>query len=385
MNPLESQLDYPLRRDPARAPARRIEVAPGVRWLRMGLPFALDHINLWLLRDEVARRRRRRQGWTIVDCGIDDPATRAAWEQHLRDRARRPAGAARHRHPHAPRPHRLRALAVRALERARCGSAPPTSTSPAWRAAPAPASAGRSRPPSWRSTAWPPTPTPSTRSRARTNYYRSLVPARAAQLPAPARRRQRRDRQRRAAQPLDAATPATATRPSTWRCTAPTHGVLISGDMVLPRISTNVSVIDVEPEADPLTLYLDSIERMRAICPPTCWCCPRTAGRSAACTRASTSCRRTTTSASPTCWRPAPRRRRARSSSCRCSSSRPLDLHQMTFAMGESIAHLHALWFARQAGAPARRRRRLPLRARRLRRPEISAPRAARSGPRWRS
>ena len=24
---------------------------------------------------------------------------------------------------------------------------------------------------------------------------------------------------------------------------------------------------------------------------------------------------------------------------------RPLDLHQMTFAMGESLAHLHALWF----------------------------------------
>src|SRR5664279_5890491 len=42
-------------------------------------------------------------------------------------------------------------------------------------------------------------------------------------------------------------------------------GVLISGDMVLPRISTNVSVIDIEPESDPLTLYLDSIERMRRI------------------------------------------------------------------------------------------------------------------------
>jgi glyoxylase-like metal-dependent hydrolase (beta-lactamase superfamily II) len=34
-------------------------------------------------------------------------------------------------------------------------------------------------------------------------------------------------------------------------------GVLISGDMMLPRISTNVSVIDVEPEANPLQLFLD--------------------------------------------------------------------------------------------------------------------------------
>jgi glyoxylase-like metal-dependent hydrolase (beta-lactamase superfamily II) len=38
------------------------EVAPGVFWLRMPLPFALDHINLWLLRDG--------DGWTIVDTGI---------------------------------------------------------------------------------------------------------------------------------------------------------------------------------------------------------------------------------------------------------------------------------------------------------------------------
>jgi hypothetical protein len=27
---------------------------------------------------------------------------------------------------------------------------------------------------------------------------------------------------------------------------------------------------------------------------------------------------------------------------------RPLDLHQTTFAMGESIAHLHALWLGGQ-------------------------------------
>src|SRR3546814_7980259 len=36
--------------------------------------------------------------------------------------------------------------------------------------------------------------------------------------------------------------------------------VLISGDMVLPRISTNVSVFDYEPEANPLPLYLNRSE-----------------------------------------------------------------------------------------------------------------------------
>jgi len=44
----------------------------------MGLPFALDHINLWLLRDADADGRA---GWAIVDCGIANDATRAAWEQ----------------------------------------------------------------------------------------------------------------------------------------------------------------------------------------------------------------------------------------------------------------------------------------------------------------
>ena len=79
MNLLESQLDYPFGETlPERGTT--IEVAPGVHWLRMGLPFQLDHINLWLLRDEVEEDGVVRQGWTVVDSGIDDAATRAAWE-----------------------------------------------------------------------------------------------------------------------------------------------------------------------------------------------------------------------------------------------------------------------------------------------------------------
>ena len=42
-------------------------------------------------------------------------ATRAAWEQVFATQLRGPAGAARDRHPHAPRPHRPGALADRAL------------------------------------------------------------------------------------------------------------------------------------------------------------------------------------------------------------------------------------------------------------------------------
>jgi glyoxylase-like metal-dependent hydrolase (beta-lactamase superfamily II) len=50
-----------------------IEVARGVFWLRMPLPFQLNHINLWLLRDG--------DGWTIVDTGFPDDAVRATWQK----------------------------------------------------------------------------------------------------------------------------------------------------------------------------------------------------------------------------------------------------------------------------------------------------------------
>jgi glyoxylase-like metal-dependent hydrolase (beta-lactamase superfamily II) len=37
--------------------------------------------------------------------------------------------------------------------------------------------------------------------------------------------------------------------------------ILISGDMLLPRISTNVSVFAIEPEANPVQQYLDSLKK----------------------------------------------------------------------------------------------------------------------------
>ena len=62
MNELEQQLHYPLG-EALPDSGRCIEVAPGVKWIRMALPFALNHINLWLLRDRVDGI----VGWSIVD------------------------------------------------------------------------------------------------------------------------------------------------------------------------------------------------------------------------------------------------------------------------------------------------------------------------------
>ena len=48
------------------------QVADGVYWLRVPLPFLLNHINLWLLRDG--------EGWTVVDTGYRSPEVEACWE-----------------------------------------------------------------------------------------------------------------------------------------------------------------------------------------------------------------------------------------------------------------------------------------------------------------
>lgn len=52
-------------------------VAPGILWLRMPLPFRLNHINLWLLEDG--------NGWTLVDTGMAMDEARAAWLQIIDD------------------------------------------------------------------------------------------------------------------------------------------------------------------------------------------------------------------------------------------------------------------------------------------------------------
>ncbi|MGE5516921.1 MAG: MBL fold metallo-hydrolase [Bacteroidota bacterium] len=66
-------LDHPVPTPPAAGTLH--EISPGIHWLRMALPFALDHINLWLLQDG--------DGWAVVDTGVDDTATRAVWQQVL--------------------------------------------------------------------------------------------------------------------------------------------------------------------------------------------------------------------------------------------------------------------------------------------------------------
>lgn len=62
---------YPFDTPPAEGTAQ--EVAPGILWLRLPLPMALDHVNVYAL-DEG-------DGWTVIDTGLDTRRARGLWER----------------------------------------------------------------------------------------------------------------------------------------------------------------------------------------------------------------------------------------------------------------------------------------------------------------
>lgn len=68
-------LTYPWGCNWSPGPGEVFKVADGVWWLAMPLPFSLKRINLWLLEDE--------GGWTIVDTGMGDEASKQVWDQVL--------------------------------------------------------------------------------------------------------------------------------------------------------------------------------------------------------------------------------------------------------------------------------------------------------------
>ncbi|MDJ0627896.1 MAG: MBL fold metallo-hydrolase [Rhodobacter sp.] len=92
MDAAHAPLTYPWSEPPGEGEV--IEVADGILWLRLPLPMALDHVNVYALRDG--------DGWTLVDTGFDSKRTRAIWQSVL-DGPLRGAPVARvlvtHHHP----------------------------------------------------------------------------------------------------------------------------------------------------------------------------------------------------------------------------------------------------------------------------------------------
>ncbi|MDT0596663.1 MBL fold metallo-hydrolase [Glaciecola petra] len=57
------------------------QIAEGILWLRMPLPFELDHINLYLLEDHDPISGQK--GYTLIDTGIGVSKTQVLWETLL--------------------------------------------------------------------------------------------------------------------------------------------------------------------------------------------------------------------------------------------------------------------------------------------------------------
>ncbi len=341
MNELEKQLHYPW--GEALPPeGGSLTLAPGIKWIRMGLPFALNHINLWLLRDEIDGPQGKVQGWCIVDCCISRDEAKLQWEtifEHELEGLPVLRVLATHMHPDHiglahwlcerwSTPQHTCRLWVSATDYnlARIGSHLTHGFGgPA--AAAFFASHGLNDPQAV------------AQMRDRVGYYASLVP----DVPRAFRRLMDGDE-----------VTIGALR---WRCISgyghsPEHmalycdelHMLIGGDMMLPRISTNVSVFDNEPEADPLKLFLASIDKFKPL-PPDTLTLPSHGkpfkGLHTRIEQLHDHHRERLAEVMAACETP-----QSAADVLPVLFKRQLDMHQMSFAMGESIAHLHALWHA---------------------------------------
>ncbi len=340
MNPLEAQLDYPFA-DTLPTPGAVLPVAPGVFWLRMGLPFALNHINLWLLEDESDGDGDTGpvKGWTIIDCGINSDATRADWEtifaEHLRGLPVLRV-IVTHCHPDHV------GLADWLCQRwqARLWMTTGEYAFARMMAAALPGADGTAMLPHFEQHGLH-DPALIAHLEGRKSYYPTLVPS----VPTAYTRLQ------------DGGTVHIGR--NGWRIItgfghAPEHAalycealqLLISGDMILPRISTNVSVFAIEPESNPVQLYLDSLEKYADL-PASTLVLPshgkpfrglhvrigqlrdHHAARLAEVLEA--------------CCVP-----RSAAEIVPIMFPRALDAHQLTFALGEALAHLHQLWLSKK-------------------------------------
>ncbi|MEI8266777.1 MAG: MBL fold metallo-hydrolase [Betaproteobacteria bacterium] len=316
---------------------RTLEVAPGLHWVRMALPFALDHINLWLMRD----RLDGREGWSIVDCGIDNAATRAAWEQVFAQALQGlPVLRVLVTHMH---PDHL-GLAHWITER---WSTPDHAcrlwiSSTDWHAAQVAVrgagGAGGDMAADFFRLHGLTGAEVLEGVRERRGHYASLVPR------VPERYRRLMDGQE------------VVIHDQAWTCLAgyghapehislhgPLQNVLISGDMVLPRISTNVSVYPSEPEAGALTLFLDSLDRLRAL--PSGTLVLPSHGRPFTGLHTRIDQLQSHHEARlADAWAACEAKPCSAAELLPVLFKRKLDLHQTTFAMGEAVAHAHALW-----------------------------------------
>ncbi len=246
--PSPAPLSYPFE---APANGHALQIAPGFLWIRMGLPFALTHINLWAIRDG--------DGWTIVDTGVATPDTASAWRRLLAEDlapGRPHRVISTHMHPDhvgmagwLTRKFGCR-LWITRLEYLTCR------VLVADTGRPAPEDGERF----YRRAGW--NDDAIEEYRARFGQFGKAVYA----LPDSYRRIRDGERLRIGDHDWHVIV-GTGHSPEHACLYCPALKMLISGDQVLPRISSNVSVFPTEPDADPLADWLSSLERLKRAVP----------------------------------------------------------------------------------------------------------------------
>ena len=322
-----SSLHYPFPEVPA--PGDTLEVAPGILWLSMPLPFQLDHINLWLLEDD--------GGWTIVDTGIGNRETRALWERILAGREPARRIIVTHYHPDH---------AGNAAWLAQCLGAELWMTQGEYLTAHAVRSGGAGYTSDAVLAVFRRNGLDAARAAAmsaRPNRYAELVP----EFPLSYRRIIEGDRLR--------------IHGHEWRAFvghghAPEHlslycealNVVIAGDMLLSTISTNVSVWSIDPEGDPLRLFLESLARYREL-PPDVLVLPSHGKPFRGAHGRVEQLEQHHAARLGELIESLKQKPRSAGELLGVLFRRPLDAHQTFFAMGEAIAHLHYLYYAGKA------------------------------------
>jgi glyoxylase-like metal-dependent hydrolase (beta-lactamase superfamily II) len=240
------ELDYPCGEPPVAGSVS--EVAPGVLWMRMRLPFKLDHINLWAIRDG--------DRWAVVDTGVQSPEIAEAWRALLGPGGALADGVSRvivtHMHPdHVGMAGWLTRkfdcpLLMTRLEYLNCRVLV--------------ADTGREAPDEgvrfYRRAGWGDDGIEQYRTRF--GYFGKMIYA----LPESFRRLRDGDRLRIGDHDWQVVV-GTGHSPEHACLWSRSLKLLVSGDQVLPKISSNVSVFPTEPEADPLHGWIRSLERIR--------------------------------------------------------------------------------------------------------------------------
>ncbi len=244
-----ADLEYPFESMPDSGAT--IDVAPGVHWIRMPMPFSLSHINLWAIEDD--------DGWAIVDTGLQTNDTVVAWRTLLTKpgplSGRKPSRVfVTHMHPdHVGMAGRLTRrfdcqLWMTRLEYLNCRMLV--------------ADTGREAPEDgvrfYRRAGWDEDQIETYRSRF--GGFGKMI----YQLPDSYRRIADGDRFRIGAHEWQVVV-GTGHSPEHACLYCPDLKLLISGDQVLPRISSNVSVFPTEPEGDPLGDWTASVAKIKAV------------------------------------------------------------------------------------------------------------------------